>query len=283
MMVRGLISFALLASAVAKSPDWELANDLYQRTAYRGSLAVLLSLPQKDAADLQLIGQNYFGLADYKKATEAFEKALPLAPANSDLQLWLGRTYGRRAETASFLTATGSASRARQHLEKAVELNPGNQEAVNDLFDYYLQAPGFLGGGIQKAEALAKHIARLDEAEGHYAEAQLHDKRKHFSEAEQQLRRAAELAPRQVGRVLDVAKYLAKLGRWMESEAMFEQAAKMEPDSPKVLFSRADTYIKHHRNPEAARMLLERYLQAQLTPEDPPRERVQEILSKLRP
>jgi tetratricopeptide (TPR) repeat protein len=165
--------------------------------------------------------------------------------------------------------------------ERAVAINPSNGEAVNDLFDFYLQAPGFLGGGLQKAEDLAAHIAKMDAAEGHYAQAQIEDKRKEYDSAEQHLRRAAELAPRQVGRVLDVAMYLAKRGRIKESEAMFDQAARMAPNSPKVLFDRANTYIREHRNLDQAKQLLERYLRSPLTPDDPPRERAEALLKKI--
>ena len=35
--------------------------------------------------------------------------------------------------------------------EKSVELDGKNLEAINDLFSYYLEAPGFLGGGLDKA------------------------------------------------------------------------------------------------------------------------------------
>ena len=276
----------LSALLAAKSPDWDRANELYERTEYQQSLEVLLPAVEKDAATLQLIGQDYFMLADYKKATEALEKAATLEPDSSDpdsseLFHWLGRAYGRRAEMASLFTAGAYANKARQMFEKSVALDPSNEEAVNDLFDFYLQAPGFLGGGMQKAEALAAKIARLDPAEGHFAQARIDDKRKQYDAAEQHLRRAAELAPKEVGRVLDVAMYLAKRGRIKESEAMFDRAARMAPDSPQVLFHRADTYIQQRRNLDEAKELLERYLQAPLTPDDPPRNQAQALLRKI--
>ncbi len=281
-MCRISASFLLLCTLLAaKTPDWDRAVDLYHRTQYKQSLDILLPLAEKDAATFELIGQSYFMLGEYKKATEIFEKAVALEPRNAEYVHWLGRTYGRRAETGSPFTAPGYASKARQMFEKAYTLDPTNQEAVNDLFDFYLQAPGFLGGGLNKAEALAKHIASLDAAEGLYAQAQLDDKRKEYDQAEQHLRRAADLAPRQVGRVLDVAKYLSKRGRIKESEAMFEQAARMAPNNPKVMFERANTYIKDQRNLNEARQLLERYLQSPLTPDDPPREHAEALLKKL--
>src|SRR4029077_19250492 len=133
--------------------------------------------------------------------------------------------------------------------------DPANEEALNDLFDFYLQAPGILGGGYDKAQALAQRIAQRNPAEGAVAHAQLADKRKQFDTAEEQLRRAMELAPRQVGRVLDLAKYLAKHGRYQESEAIFEKAEKLAPNAPNVMFARAHTYIQQGRNLDQAKVL----------------------------
>jgi tetratricopeptide (TPR) repeat protein len=234
---------------------------------------------------MQLLGQSYFMLGDYKKATDSFEKAIALLPPthqqSSELYHWLGRSFGRRAETGTLLTAPGNASKARQMFERAVQLDPSNQEAVNDLFDYYLEAPGFLGGGIQKAEDLARHIATLDAAEGQYAQAQIKERRKEYKAAEDHLRRAAELAPAQVGRILDLAKYLATRERVAESDAMFQQAFRMAPGSPQVLFERAEAYVRQNRNLREARTLLEEYLKSKLTPEDPPRQRAEDLLKKI--
>jgi tetratricopeptide (TPR) repeat protein len=184
-MLRGIIALILGACVLlAESPAWDQAHELYQKTNYQKAIEVLSNIKDRDAGVLQLLGQSYFMLADYKKAGDTFERALALDPRNSALHHWMGRAWGRRAETGSVLTAPGYASKARQKFEKAVQLDPNNHEAVNDLFDYYLQAPGFLGGGIQKAGDLAKHIAQLDPAEGHYAQAQIDQRRKEFKGAE---------------------------------------------------------------------------------------------------
>jgi tetratricopeptide (TPR) repeat protein len=162
-----------------------------------------------------------------------------------------------------------------------VELDPTDKDALGDLLDYYLEAPGFLGGGIRKAEELAQMILKQDQAEGHYAEGIVADRKKEYDTAEQQFRRAAELAPRQVGRVLVLARYLANHGRVKESDALFEQAARMAPNSPRVMFDRASAYINEKRDLDQARKLLEQYLKSPLTPEDPPRERAEALLKKL--
>jgi Flp pilus assembly protein TadD len=276
-----LSGLLLLVVAAAASEDVvRRAAALYQRTEYQQSLHVLAEDPTPDAADFLLSGKNYFMLGDYKKATDFFEKAAALSPSNSEYELWLGRAWGRRAETSGWLTAGGHASKARQHFEKAVALDPHNHEAENDLFDFYLNAPGFLGGGVEKAEAIAKSIARERPPESEFEEAQLADHRKDNAAAEAHLRRAMELAPKEAGRIVDLARYIAKRGRLAESDALFAQARKLTPHKPTVALAEARVDIENHRNLEQARGLLQEYLHASLTPDDPPREEAEKLLRR---
>jgi tetratricopeptide (TPR) repeat protein len=224
------------------------------------------------------MGQCQYMQGDSKRASELFLKVVQLEPASSDNHMWLARAYGRRAETSSFFTAPGFATKARENFEKAVQLNPRNMEAMSDLFEYYLDAPGFLGGGLDRAAALAKKMGEINPAEYHWGQARLAEKRKEYQTAEQHLRSAADLAPRQIGRVIDLARFLAKAGRFQESEEAFQRAEKIDPNSPKLLFARAITYIHSGRNLEVARALLKRYLESSLTPDDPPRSQAEELL-----
>lgn len=256
------------------------AEELYRHTEYQASLTLVNASKQTDGQAYCLAGRDYFMLGDYKKASEAFERAFALEPGNSTYANWLGRSYGRRAETSSPLFAAKYASKARGYFEKAVALDPRNEDALDDLFDYYLEAPGFLGGGFEKANALAKRIAQHNPAEGHLAEARLADQRKQFDTVEEHLRRAIDLAPHQVGRVVDLARYLARRGRTVESEAAFDQAEQLAPNSPQVTFARARTYIEQKRNLDRARDLLNQYLRSNLTPDDPSREQAEKMLKE---
>lgn len=256
------------------------AEDYYRNTDYQASLTLVRESGHTDGAAYCLMGRDYFMLGDYKKATEAFEKAFATEPANSEYAHWLGRAFGRRAETSSPFFAPLYASKARAYFERAVALDPTNEDALSDLFEYYLEAPGFLGGGYDKAEATAKRIAERNPAEGRVAQAELADKRGQFDTAEEHLRRALELAPHQVGRLLDLARYLAKHGRIPESEATFDQAEEQAPNSPKVTFTRARTYVEQKRNLDRAKILLNQYLRRNLTPDDPPRAQAEKLLKE---
>ena len=105
----------------AGSPELERARNLYNLTAFDQSLRVLEAMPAKDATAYDLMGRDYYMLGDYKRATDTLEKALAAEPGDAARALWLGRAYGRRAESASLFTAAGYASKARQYLERAVE------------------------------------------------------------------------------------------------------------------------------------------------------------------
>ena len=39
------------------------------------------------------MGRNYYMQADYRKATDAMEKAFAMEPANAEYALWLGRAF----------------------------------------------------------------------------------------------------------------------------------------------------------------------------------------------
>jgi len=277
--VRLAVSLALAVSAAwAAGPELDRARRLYESTDFEQSLQVLQSIQAKDGAAYELLGRNYYMQGEFKKASEALEKAVEAEPGNSGYVLWLGRAYGRRAETANPFTAPGYASKTRQCFEKAVQLNPRNMDALADLFEFYTEAPGFLGGGMDKAAAMAVRIGQVDAAEGQIAQARLAEKKKEYAAAEEHFRRAVEIAPLQAARLVDLARFLVRRGRYQEAEQSFANAEKVAPPTPKLLFERAECYVKNGRNPDLARQLLERYLNCSLTAEDPPRSEAAKLL-----
>ena len=280
-MIRASVPIILIgAFMTARSQDANRARELYQNTEYRASLDILVPIVHKGSSVFGLIGQNYFMLGQYNEAIEALTRATAMEPNNAGFVDWLGRAYGRRAESGS-LTAPTYATKARQMFERSVALDPFNKEALNDLFNYYLRAPKFLGGGIEKAQELTRRIAWIDPAEGHYAQAMIADERKDYDAAEQNLRVALKLAPANPKRAMDLAIFLASHGRLNESDAMFDQAAAIAPYQVRLLFERANVYISTQRNLEDARRLLQRYIHSQLTPDDPPRGDAEVLLRKI--
>jgi len=278
-----LIVLCLAGAAVARSNGSDAlstAEDLYQSTDFEGSAAVL-DKHSSDAATNFLLGRDYFMLGDFKKSNEFLLRASNLKPASSEYMDWLGRCYGKRAETSNLLSAPGYAAKARQAFEKAVELDGKNADALSDLFDYYLEAPGFLGGGYDKAAVVADRISTFDPAEGYFEKAKLAQKRREFQSAEDQLRHAVAVAPHKVGHLIALARFLATEGRSRESDAVLAQAQSINPEAPEIWFAKADILIKQKRNLDEAKMLLQKYVQSPITADDPPKEEARRLLKQV--
>lgn len=228
-----------------------------------------------------LTGQCYYRLGDAKAAADSLEKAVAANRTDSQYRLWLGRAYGLQAEQSSVFLAPRFATKARQSFEAAVQLDPRNLEAIDDLFEYYVDAPGILGGGTEKASALAERVRGLDDAEYHFDQARLAEVRRQPRLAELHYRQAAELAPSDPGRLIDLAEFLDAQGRLAESDSTFERASRVAPRAVKVWFAQAKAWVRSRRNLESARTLLRRYLSSRLTPDDPPRKEAERLLGQM--
>jgi tetratricopeptide (TPR) repeat protein len=270
----------ILGMGVVRAGDLSKAENLYKHTEFEASLA-LVDKHSPDAAANFLIARNYFMLGDFKKATEFLQSATAQQPASGEYMDWLGRAYGKRAETSNPLMAPGLASKARQAFERAVALDPKNSDALSDLFDYYLEAPGFLGGGHDKALAIAERTARFDPAQGYFEKAKLEQKRKEFQSAEDHLRQAISVAPLELGHFLALGRFLANQGRNRESDAIFLEAQTKHPNSPQVWFAWASVLVKQKRDLGQAKTMLEKYVRASITPDDPPKQEARRLLKEV--
>lgn len=268
-----MIPALALTGLLALTP-LEEASAAYARADAGRVVAIYRRSPPQSAPDFAVLGKALFLNEDFAKAAEAFSQAVARDPNRAEYRLWLGRATGRRAATASPLRAPGLAVETRKHFERAVELDPRNAEALSDLFDYYLNAPGFLGGGEAKAAALIPKVRAIEPAQAHYLEAKLAEKRKDWAAAEAALARAA--AANEPGRLLDLARFYARRGRMAEAEAAFR---KVDPGYPPLYYARAEALAAS--NPREARQLVERYLTMPLTPDFPTRREAEKLLAKI--
>src|SRR5437868_7410729 len=117
-----------------------------------------------DAQSYNLLCRAYLALGNWDAGIQNCEKAVSLEPGSSQYHMWLGRIYGEKADRVSFWSAAGMAKKVRGEFETAVQLDPNNVEARTDLAEFYLEAPGIVGGGKDKATAQAQMIAQRDPA-----------------------------------------------------------------------------------------------------------------------
>lgn len=125
-----------------------------------------------------------------KDAVELAEDLVDDAPGSGLAHLWLGNAYGNRIGQLGTFGQGLMAPKLRRAFERAVELDPGLHEARTALVEFYLMAPGIIGGSVEKARAQAAELQRRDPPRGHYAlariaqqEQRLDDARRHYLDA----------------------------------------------------------------------------------------------------
>ncbi len=106
------------------------------------------------AAQRETDGRSLFLACEFKQAARAFEKAVAEQSDRAVLHYWLGKSYARLAEVSSPLSASKNARKARRSLERAVQIDPQNDEYLRELIDFYLNSPEWFSGGLERAGAL---------------------------------------------------------------------------------------------------------------------------------
>ena len=97
----------------------------------------------------------------YDDAVRMIEALLLTHPDCARCAHLLGKSYGRLAQRANWLSAMEFARKTCNAFELAVRLDPENEDTMEDLIRYYRAAPGFLGGGRDKAKALEQRLREL--------------------------------------------------------------------------------------------------------------------------
>ena len=130
---------------------------------------------------------------------ESFEQSIEIDDTESDYQLWLGHTYGRKAHNAGMFAKLNLAKKSKAAYEKTIELDPSSIQARDGLMGYLLQAPGIAGGSVEKAMEQAEEIKKLDRLSGHMAFIQIYGYENKYDLQEKELQAAIKMNPENMG------------------------------------------------------------------------------------
>jgi tetratricopeptide (TPR) repeat protein len=223
-----------------------------------------------DAEAWHLLSRAYLSLGRWNDAVTAGEKAVTLEPNNSEYHLWLGRAYGEKAEHSIFWVAWGLGKKVRQEFQKAVALNAENVDARSDLAEFYIEAPGILGGGTDKARAEADQIARYDESTAAWVKGRVAEKEGNLDEAEKQYLESVKVSQNQPGALLDLASFYRRTNQLDKMEATVNRAVSIERKKNNVLFDAATLLYRTGRNFPGAANMLRKYLASDSKTEEAP-------------
>ena len=272
------LALSLPARAAADSPKDPVAagrvDDAIQ------TLKQQISHSSTDAEANNLLCRAYFMLEEWDRGISACELAVNLAPQNSLYHLWLGRIYGEKADRAGFMSAAGLAKKVRNEFEHAVELDRKSWEARTDLAEFYLEAPGIVGGGKDKALRQAEALASLNPAMAHYTNGRIAEKNKDTATAEREYRAAIEASHGGALAWLNLALFYRHQNRLDEMEQALRTMESRPLDRPESLMDGGSILLRTGRNSALGIELVRKYLSGP-TVEEGPAFKAHYILGKL--
>lgn len=104
---------------------------------------------------------------NYDDAIDYLDAAIDVEENNPKYYNMLGNAYGMKAQNSGVFKAAFAAPKAKSSWEKALEMKPDFLNAKQALFQYYLRAPGIMGGDEQKAKEIAENMLTTHPALGH--------------------------------------------------------------------------------------------------------------------
>ncbi|MGC2257423.1 MAG: tetratricopeptide repeat protein [Candidatus Sulfotelmatobacter sp.] len=201
-----------------------------------------------------------FELDDWDAGIPACEKAVSLAPDNGLYHLWLGRIYGEKADRSGFLKAAGLAKKVHSEFEHAVEFDPKNWQAHTDLAEFYLEAPGIVGGGEDKARAQAELLDSTNPAMADWVRARIAQKKKDNAVAEKEYRAAIDASHGGARAWVNLAGFYRHTGHLDEMEQALRTMESRPLDWPAALMDGASLLLRTNRDYPLAIRLVRRYL-----------------------
>jgi tetratricopeptide (TPR) repeat protein len=233
-----LLAFAVVAPAPftthAQSSDAE-----FRPLLNAGRIAAVVTLAQERVAKNALddVAIWYLGRVSAQEAsrresllaqTERCVKELPQSARCHNL---LGHLYGAMAVSAGLTAGLKFAGKVKESFEAAATLEPSRYEFRRDMNQFYLQAPGIVGGSVRKATDASAEFAKHSAAHSSLLMADIHIYKKELAQAEAllasvapgndaNLRADLDLTLRNLGNALLTAGEAARAERLFSSQVV---------------------------------------------------------------
>lgn len=291
----GIVMGILLACTTFTIPVFAQAPTADDAAAYQalldgrvGDAATMLTSTltanPADATAHQLLCRVYYAQDQADDAIHQCELAASSPNVGSalasDNQMWLGRAYGLKARHAGPIAGFTLARKVQASFARAVELNPANVAAMSDLGEYDIDAPFIVGGGNDKAEALAARLMPRAPAAAHRLLALLADSNNDIPTAETEFKRAVGVQG-SAEAWIDLARFYQAHSRPDDALAAVKSGLAADRNHGPVLLDAATILTEAQRAPDIAERCLRDYLASHAKTDEAPAFKVHLQLSRL--
>jgi hypothetical protein len=294
------------ASAVAQSEPEKLIEAGHWKQA-RAIVEPWIRAKPNDPLANFLLSQIRNAFGDRQSPLPLAEKAVQLDGGTAKYHRQLAEVLGVTAQYSGMLRQLFLARRFKKEIDTALALDPKDLQALGDLMEFYLLAPGIAGGDREQARAVADRIARIDAAAGFSAQARfgnaeaflrkavdaqpgnyrarvalanyyLAASHRNDGLAEQQGREALRIDPARMDAYAVLAGIDAARSDWTDMENVLATAEKEVPDDLTPYYRAAQAILAQHRELPRAERLLRKYLAAEPEGNAPTRADAQKLV-----
>jgi tetratricopeptide (TPR) repeat protein len=250
-----------------------------------------------DALTQFLLSQIHNAFGDHESPLPLAEKAVALDGRVAKFHRQVAEAAGVMAQHAGVVEQLLLARRFRHEIDIALALDPRDVQALCDLLEFYLLAPGIAGGDKDKARVTAARIAHVDPVEGYLAQARLAETAGDRSRQEIALRKAVETGTANYRARVELAQFLLARADWdgarqqaeiamnidgtrvntysilaavyaqrgmiAELDSVFATAEKRVPDDLSPYYRAAEVLLSKGQDLERAQRYFGRYLSAE--------------------
>jgi hypothetical protein len=252
----------------------------------------------RDALANFLLSQIRNAFGDRESPLAFAEKAVSLDGVVAKYHRQVAEVLGVKAQHSGILQQLVLARRFKKEIDTAIGLDAADLQALRDLMEFYLLAPGIAGGDKAKAALIAERIAGIDAAEGFSAKARLaafqgnrgqvegllhkaleKDPSRYRSrialanfysasdgaspEAVEQARQAIQIDPGRAEAYAILARAYATRGHWAELESILAAAEKGVSDDLVPYYRAAEALLQSHYALDRAARYLRKYIAAE--------------------
>lgn len=211
-------------------------------------------------------------LADEKpsEAAEQFAKVVQADDRNAVAHFFLGRAYGDQAEHANIFKQASLAKKTKNEFDRAVQLDPEYLDAREGLMEYYLRAPGIMGGSKPKAHEQVEEIRKRDPYRGGMLASRVAGRDKDDAGMFRELQQLTTQFPDSVTPWLTLAYTYAARKQWADAFATVDRLQKALPNAPVAQYAVGRLAGESGQQLDRGEQSLRRYLTHTPGPNDPP-------------
>jgi tetratricopeptide (TPR) repeat protein len=277
---------------------------LIEQGHYKTAQAILaerLKVNPNDARSSSEMSKVSQAFQHWDEAIQQAEKAVSLDPKNAEFQAALADAVGSKLSAASLgmFERMSLARRFKKEAELALQLDPDNIDANEDLMEFHLDAPGLVGGDKKKAAELADRMVRMNPVRGYLMKVEFATHEKHTTEvqpllqqaiaadpknyfarmqaanfylskgsaslrqAEEQANQAIQIDPGRAAGYTALATIYAQQGRWKDLDSLLQQSQREVPDDLAPHYQAAKSILTGNQSQELPRA--EKYLRVYLS------------------